>query len=144
MQLGETTQDIRRNVLVAAVIRGAVMRLADPDVGGAIQQSLESDAGLRPRERGAWTAVDAATERQVLARVLAFGVEAVRILETARVAVGRAVDHHHRATGAERLLADGGRHSRQPEVALDWALDAQALLDEVGQQAAVLAQSGLN
>ena len=52
MQLGETTQDVRRNVLVVAVFRRPVMRLADADVGGAIKQSLEPDAppALAPDE----------------------------------------------------------------------------------------------
>src|SRR4051794_35612150 len=115
MQFGETTQDVRRNILVAAAIRRAVLRLADPDVGGAIQQPLEADAGLRARQRGTGAAVDAATERQVLACVLALGVKRVRILEAPRVAVGRAVDDHQRAPGAERCSPTvvGTRDSRK-------------------------------
>ena len=144
MQLGEPAQDVGRNVLVATVSGRAVVRLADPDVGGAVEQPLEPDPGFGAGQRRAGAAVDAAAEGQVLTGVLAVGIERVRILEAARIAVGRPVDHHQRAAGADGFLADGGRHPRQPEVALDRALDAQALLDEVRQQAAVLAQPALD
>ena len=144
VQLGEPTQDVGRNVLVATVSGRAVVRLADPDVGGAVEQPLQSDPGFGAGQRCAGAAVDAAAEGQVLAGVLALGIEGVRILEAARVAVGGPVDHHQRAAGADGFLADGGRHPRQPEVALDRALDAQAFLDEVRQQAAVLAQPALD
>ena len=131
VQLGQPAQDVSRDVLVVAIARRAVMLFADADVGGAVEQPLEPDPGLGTRQRSAGAAVDAAAEGQVLAGVLAVGVERVRILEAARIAVGRTVDHHQRAAGADRFLADGGRHPRQPEVTLDRTLDAQALLDEV-------------
>ena len=140
MQFGEAAQDVRRNVLVATASGRAVVRLADPDVGGPVQQPFQSDPGLRAGQRCAGAAVNAAAERQVLARVLALGIESVGVLEPARVAVGGPVDHHHRAAGTEGFVADGGRHPRQPEVALHRALDAQALLDEVRQQAAIATQ----
>src|SRR3954454_11245926 len=144
MQLGEPAQDVGRNVLVATVTRRAVPALRDPDVGGAIEQTLEPDPGFGPRERRARAAVDTAPEGEVLASVLAFGVEAVRALEAAWISVGRPVDPHQRAAGCDGPLADGGRHPRQPEVALHRALDAQAFLDEVREQTAVLTQPPLN
>ena len=70
---------------------------------------------------------------------LRVGVELVRLVEAARIAVGSAVDHHHRRARAQLVVADGDRRARQPEVALHGALVAQRLLDEVRQQAAVLA-----
>src|ERR1700720_4666018 len=126
MQLGEPTQDVGRDVLVATVARRAVLRLADPDVGGAVQQTLQAHPGFGAGERCAGAAVDAASEGEVLAGVLAVRVEGVRVLETARVAVGGAVDHHQGAAGGYRLLADSRWHARQSEVTLDRALDSQA------------------
>ena len=41
MQVAEPTQDVGRDVLVATVACRSVVRLADPDVGGAVQQTLE-------------------------------------------------------------------------------------------------------
>src|SRR6201991_4348092 len=144
MQLSKPAQDVGRNVLVAAVSGWAVVLLADPDGRGAIEQPLEPDPGFRAGQRGAGAAVDAAAEGQMLTGVLAVGIEGVRILEASRIAVGRPVDHHERAAGADGFLADGGRHTREPAVALDWALDAQALLDEVRQQAAIVAKLALD
>src|SRR3981081_2218102 len=108
MQLREPTQDVGRNVFVASVARGPVPALRDPNVAGPVEQSLEPDPGLGAGQRCTGAAVDSAPEREVLARVLAFGVERVRILETARVTIGGTVDHHQRAAGADSLLADGG------------------------------------
>ena len=71
VQLGEPAQDVGRNVLVATVTGGAVVRLADPDVGGAVQQALEPDPGFGAGQRCAGAAVDAAAEGQVLTGVLA-------------------------------------------------------------------------
>ena len=52
-------------------------------------------------------------------------VERRRVLEVARVAVGGAVEHHHRGAGREVDPAHRGRHPGQPEVALDRALEPQ-------------------
>src|SRR6478609_5177538 len=122
MQFGEPTQDERRNVAVVAVVRRTVLLLRDPDIGGAVQQPLQADARLGAREWGTWAAVDTAAEREVLAGVLARRVELVRPLEAARIAVGRAVDHHDGGARTQLATADGDRGARQPEVALDGAL----------------------
>ena len=63
------------------------------------EQALDADPALGAGEWAAGTGVDAAAERQVLARVAAVEPELVRVLELARVAVGGAVDHHHGRAG---------------------------------------------
>src|SRR3954453_10795954 len=137
-------QDVRRNILVATLSRRAVVRLADADIGGPVQQPLEADASLGTGQWCAGAAVNPAPECKVLARVLTLRVKRVGVFEPARIAIGGAVDHHHRAAGGQRFLPDGGRCPRQPEVTLDRALDAKALLDEVRQQAAIIAQPALD
>ena len=62
------------------------------------------------------------------------------MLEAAGVAVRGAVDDHDGGARGDRDAAELGRHAREPEVALHRALDAQALLDEVRDELAVLAQ----
>lgn len=89
MQLREPAQDICRDVLVIAVARWPVVFLADADVGGAIEQTLEPDARFGTCQRSAGTTVDAAAEGRVLTGVLAVGIEGVGILEPPRVSVGR-------------------------------------------------------
>ena len=75
VQFGESTQDVGRDILVATLARRAVVRLADPDVGGAVEQPLEPDPGLGAGQRCAGAAVDPTAESQMLARVLALGIE---------------------------------------------------------------------
>lgn len=64
----------------------------DRDGRGTVQQPLDRDSGFGSGQRRAGTAVDATPERQMLAGVLARRVEGVRIVEAARIAVGRAVE----------------------------------------------------
>ena len=109
MQLGEPAQDIGRNVLIATVAGGAVVRLTDPDVGGSVQQALDPDSGFGAGQRCAWAAVDSPAECQVLAGVLALRVERVRILEPTWVAVGCAVHHHQCGPGGDVGFTDGRR-----------------------------------
>ena len=66
---------------------------------------------------------------------LAFGpvdAELGRALEEPGVPVGRSVEQHDRRPGGDVDAGHGGRPSGQPEVGLHRALDAQRLLDEVG------------
>ena len=95
------------------------------------------DARLGARKRRAGARVGAVAERDVLAGVGAVDVELVGVLEAARVAVRGAVEHHHRRARGDVDAADGGRRARQAEVALDRALVAQRLLDEVRDAIAV-------
>ena len=60
-----------------------------------------------------------------------------RVLELARVAVGGAVEHHQRRAGRDLDAADVVGTRVQAEVALDRALEPQALLDEVRDELAV-------
>ena len=64
----------------------------------------------------------------------------VGILEAAGIAVRGAVDDHDGGARGDLDAAELRRHAREPEVALHRALDAQALLDEVRDELAVLAQ----
>ena len=68
-----------------------MLGFGDPDVGGAVQQTLQRDLGFGAGQRGARATVDAAAEGQVLAGVLAGRVEGIRVLEASWVAVGRTV-----------------------------------------------------
>jgi hypothetical protein len=76
--------------------------------------------------------VDAPPEGQVLPGVGAVDVERARLREPAGVTVGGPVEHHQRRAGRDVDAAHLGRDPGQPEVALDRALDPQALLHEVG------------
>ena len=78
-------------------------------------------------------------ERDVPARVGAFHLEVVGLAELARVAVGGSVDDHERCARRNLDAAELRRDAREPEVTFHGALDAQALLDEVGHQLTVLA-----
>ena len=84
VQAADTAQDVRRHVVVAAGAGGAVLLLGDPDVVHPVEQSLDGDASLGARERGAGTRVGAVAEREVLARVGALDVEVGGMVEAAR------------------------------------------------------------
>ena len=101
MEPAQAAQDVRRRVLVAAGAGRAVLGFGDPDVGEAVEDALEADARFGARERRARTGVDAVTERDVLPRVRAVDVELVGVLEAAGIAVGGAVEHHHRRAGRD-------------------------------------------
>ena len=87
------------------------MRVRDADVGGAVEQSFEGDAGFRSGEGGTDAAVDAVAERDVLSRVGTVGPELVGALELAGVAVRGADEHHGSGSGAQVDAADGGGRS---------------------------------
>jgi hypothetical protein len=53
VQFGQSAQDERRDVLVAAVLGGAVLVLGDPDVDGAVEKTLDADTCLGAGEWGA-------------------------------------------------------------------------------------------
>ena len=91
-------------------------------------------------ERRAGARVDAVTEGHVLARVDAVDPELVGVVEAARVAVGGAVHHHERGSGRELDAADGAPDARQPELALDRALESEHLLDEVRDELATVTE----
>jgi len=110
VQLGKPTQDVGRDVLVATAACRAVVRLADPDVRGAVEQTLEPDPGLGAGQRRAGTAVDSAAEGEVLAGVLAIRVEGVRILEAASASL--------KANGAAVILSQSANGSGEPANAL--------------------------
>jgi hypothetical protein len=84
--------------------------------------------------------VDTPAERQIRPGVGAAEREARGIRKTARIAVGRSVEHHHRRTGRELDPVQLGPDASEPEVPLHRALESQALLDEPRDELSVLAQ----
>ena len=84
--------------------------------------------------------MDAAAEGEVLPRVGAVEAEIGGALEAPGVAVGRAVQQHHRRTGRDLDAADRRRPAGQAEVGLHRALDAQRLLDELRDAVVVRAE----
>ena len=108
------------------------------------QKALDADPRLRPGQRPPGTGVRPAPEGQVLLGVGPVHPELVRVLEPAGIASGRAVEHHDRRAGGDVDSAHRRPGAGQPEVALDRALVAQALLDEVRDAAAVLAEATLD
>ena len=96
VQLGEAAQHPGRLVAEAAVAGRAVVLLGEPDVAHPVEDALEADPALGPRQRRARAGVVAAPERDVGLRVGAVDPELGRALEPPGVAVGRAVQQHHR------------------------------------------------
>ena len=85
--------------------------------------------------------MDAPAERQMLTGVATFDAELAGRLELAGVAVGSAVQHHDRRTRRHLDVTDGGGDSGDAEVSLHRALEAQHLLDEVGDERPVVTQA---
>jgi hypothetical protein len=97
---------------------------------------------IRPsaRARGPPGQERAPTEGDVGLGVGPVQVEVVRALEATRVAVGGAVEQHHRRPRGDVDPADRGVAPGEPEVGLDRALDPESLLHEVGYAVLVGAQ----
>ena len=112
--------------------RRTVVLLGEPDVTHAVEDALDADAPLRPRQRAARARVDAAPEGDVGLGVGTVEPELGGRLELAGVAVGRAVEQHDGRPRGDVDAGDGRRAPGQAEVRLDRALDAQRLLNEVG------------
>ena len=136
----EAAQHPRGLVVEPARVGRAVVLLRQPDVAHPVEDALDADAGLGASQRTAGTGVDAAAEGDVLARVGAVEAELGRALEAPGVAVGRAVEQHHRRTGRDVDAADRRRPAGQAEVGLHRALDAQRLLDELRDAVVVRAE----
>ena len=87
--------------------RARVLRLFDElEAGQRIRQRLHARLELDPRERRSDADVDAAAEADVLRRVLAPGVERVRRVEDARIAVCRTEQHRDLRAARNRHVAD--------------------------------------
>src|SRR4051794_40565917 len=123
VQLGHAAQDEGGDVAVAARSGGSVVLLRDADLAQPIEQALDTHPSLRAGQLAAHAGVDAAAERQVLARVLAVDLELVRVLEPLGVPACGAVEQHQRRTGWYVDTAELRRDAGQPEVALHRALD---------------------
>ena len=132
VQVVQAAQDPRRLVREVSGTRRAVMLVGEPDVAHPVEDPLDADAtlGTRPaalRDRSATPT----TEGHVLLRVGAVQPELLGTLEPSWIAIGRAVEDHHRRSRCDLHAADRGAAAGQPEVRLHRALDAQRLLDEV-------------
>src|SRR3989442_1523034 len=96
MEAAQAAQHPGRLVLEAPGARGTVMLLREANVAHPIEDPLEADLRLGARERAARAGMVAAAEGDVLLGVGAVDPELGGALETPRVPVGRAVQHHER------------------------------------------------
>lgn len=136
IQVGETAEDERRNILEITVIRSSVNAFRNSDVRGSVQKALEANPGFRTCEWSTGAAVNAAAEGDVCPGIGSIDVERRSIRELTRIAIGGAVDQHYRGTRRDIHSANGCGNSREPEIALDRAFDPQCLFDEVGNAVA--------
>ena len=111
IQVGQATEDERRNILEITVIRSSVHTLRNSDIRGSVQKALEAYPCFRTGEWSSGATVDATAEGEVLTRVAAIDVERRRIVEPAGVAVGGAVEDHHGRTGGD---LDAVEHRADP------------------------------
>src|SRR4029077_17324886 len=116
---------------------GTVVRLRETDVVHPVEDALQADAGFAARQRPSRAGVRAAPERDVLPGVRPVEPELGGALEVSRVAVRGAVQQHDRRARGDVDVADPGGPPGQAEVGLDRALDAERLLDEVGDASGV-------
>ena len=103
---GEAAEDPGRLVVEAAVAGRAVVLLGEADVVHPVEDALEADPALDPGERAAGAGVGAAPEGDVGLGVGPVDAELGRALEAPRVAVGGAVEQHHRGAGRDVDAAD--------------------------------------
>ena len=128
----EAAEEVGGQVLVAAGVGRAVGVLGDRDVGGAVEQAVDGDPALGPGQVGAGAVMDAVAEGDVVLGVGAVDVELVRVLEQARVPVGRPGQQQHRAAGGDVDAGDRRAPLGHAELGPQRALEPQGLLDEVG------------
>src|SRR4051812_42166567 len=105
--------------------RGSVVLVGETDVAHPGEDALEADPTFGACQRTAGARVHAAAEGDVVESVLAVDREVVGTLEPTWVAVGGAVQEHHRRAGLDLHARDGGRAKSETEVGLHRALDAQ-------------------
>ncbi len=144
MQFAEPAQDIGRLEGVATLVGRSVLDFTDIDFRHPVQDALDRNTAFDAGQRSAGARMHAASESHVLANVLAVEPKFVRIVKPAGITVGGAGQHHHDRADGNVDATDGGRPACQPAVTFDGALHAQRFLDELGNQAAVLANSFLD
>ena len=117
-------------------------RAVGPEVRQPVEHQLEGHRSLQPRERRTEAVVDAHTERGMALQVLqvAGDVEAIRIVPGLRVPVGRAEHHVHLGVDRDVDAVERDGAGVRPEQAVHRSVEAEALLDGVGDEGAVLAQ----
>src|SRR5262245_53720131 len=126
---------------------GEGARVHQPKVAEPREEPLEADAHLGAGETGAGTEMLAVTEGDVVAGVHALCIEVFGIGEHVRVGGGGG-DHRHHDRACRDMDARERRIAQcEAEGALDGALEAQALLDEVrhrlGIASELLGEGGL-
>src|SRR3954468_12676948 len=131
VELVQAPKDPGRLVVEPALPGGTMVLFGEPDVAHPVEDALDADAALGARERPTGARVDAAPERDVLLRVGPVDPELGRALEPPRIAVGGAVEQHHRRARGDVDAADRRVATGETEVGLHGALDPQRLLDEV-------------
>ena len=99
VQPGETAEDPRRLVVEVAIAGRAVVLLGQPDVAHAVEDALEADAALGPGERAAGAGVNARARRRCAPGRWAGRGGTRAGTRSAGVAVGGAVQQHHRRAG---------------------------------------------
>src|SRR5258708_5342544 len=109
VQVAEPSQDVGRLEGVAPPVRRSMLGFTDRDVRHPVQDALDRDPALDSGQRRTGAGMHAAGERHVFADVLAVQLELVRVLEPARVTIGRTGQHHHDRADRNVDAADGGR-----------------------------------
>src|SRR5690348_10847399 len=105
--------------------------LGDRDVRGPVQQPVERDPTLSPRQWRTGAGMDAVSESNVRPGVRSLQVELSRVREGARITVARTRRKHHRPTCGDLDTAERGGDTGHPELGPKWALEPKRLLDEV-------------
>ena len=86
MQFGQAAQDERRHVLVVTVVGGTMLVLGDPDVGGAVEKTLDADPCLGTSQWSTGARVNTSAKSDVTAGVWTRRIEGVGLVEMLRVA----------------------------------------------------------
>jgi len=118
--------------------------LGDPDVGRAVEKTLDADPCLGTSQWSTGARVNTAAKSDVASRVWTRRVECVGVVELLRVAVRGPVEHHQGGARRNVNAANGARYPRKPKVTLDRALDPQGFFDEVGNAVALTTQQLLD
>ena len=77
MEFGQASQDERRDVLVVTALGGAVLVLGNPDVGGAVEKTLDADPCLGTSQGSTGARVNTSPKSDVTPGVWTRRVECV-------------------------------------------------------------------
>ena len=112
----------------------------EAQVREAGEQATEGDIGFEPGQRGAEAVVGSVAEREVPAGATG-DVEAIRVIDQRRVAVGGTEADEHLLAGGKGDAVELDRFGRDPEGGVgNGSGEPQHLLDSVGEQGGVVEQ----